>query len=101
MYKLAIGYSPFRIGVFAVILRQPGKSNDYFHFSTRKQAMTALTRVSKKVGVWGGVDEAFLSLKRLCGDDYFSPSDEQAAFKGIQISSSSNKSSSTKVSSKG
>jgi hypothetical protein len=72
MYKLDISFSPFRLGVFAVCMRQPSR-RDYFHFASREQAMNALKKASRHKTV----GQIFQSLKLLSGDDYFFPSEER------------------------
>jgi len=71
MPRMDIVLSPARSGVFAIIL-DTHIEKIYYHFATQKQAMAAVAKVEKIKTT----EETKLALKKLCGGDYFSPSEE-------------------------
>jgi len=77
MIKLHISNSPYRMGVLSVVFRK-----DFYHFSTKQQAMTAISKVNQLKSE----EEISIALEKLCGEDYFSSTEEFLKFKGIHSS---------------
>jgi len=75
--------SPFRNGVYSIVLQMPSGKH-YFNFPTLSQAQNALAKIKARK-----YKDLCESLKRLCGDDYYSHELESFQFKGTQPSSMS------------
>jgi hypothetical protein len=84
MPKMDITFGVGRLGVFSVAL-YTFKEKEYFHFPSREQAMGAISKVEKNKTI----EELRAALKKLCGEDYYSPAEEASKSRGIHSSSSS------------
>ena len=84
MARLDLIFGIGRLGVYSVALCDLG-GKEYFHFPTREQAMLAMAKAEKSKTL----KKLRSSLKKLCGEDYYSPAEEESKSRGIHSSSSS------------
>lgn len=84
MPRMDLTFGVGRLGVYSIAL-YTAEGKEYFHFPTREQAMMAMTKAQKNKTI----ENLKLSLKKLCGEDYYSPAEEALWSNGIHSSSSS------------
>lgn len=84
MSRMDLVFGVGRLGVFSIALYTP-TGKEYFHFPTREQATLAMTKAEKNKTL----ETIKNSLKKLCGNDYYSAAEEASWSRGIHFSSSS------------